>query len=76
MSNETREMFYIIDGIIRRSGAQSYKELCVAAKREELNGVRTRHLQANTLRLNHTATATFAAHWTLFLVYKWILKLN
>ena len=30
----------------------------------------------NTLRLDHADTATFAAHCTLFLVYKWILKLN
>ena len=43
---------------------------------KKLLGVRTRHLQVNTLRLNHSATATFAAHCILFLVYKWILKLN
>ena len=30
----------------------------------------------NTLHLDHSATATFAAHSTLLLVYKWILKLN
>ena len=30
----------------------------------------------NTLHLNHSATATFSDHYTLFLVYKWIFKLN
>ena len=36
---------------------------------KKLTGAQTRDLQA-TLRLNQSATATFAAHCTLFLVYK------
>jgi len=36
-------------------------------QKEMLTTVRT---SLNTLRLNHSATATFEAHCTLFLVYK------
>ena len=38
--------------------------------------IQTKGLRLNALGLYHSATATFAIQCSLFLFYKWILKLN